>query len=301
LIARSTRPGRVREYATPSAFRAAVEATLRERARRLGVAAFVLRRQAALERLLVRLSKTAPEQWVIKGGLALAARLGERARVSVDLDADHLLGAEAARADLLRAALAEVDDHFAFAVVGSDDLHEGSVKLAVRYKLESALAGSPFEPLQVDVTLEPADPADAERVRPGTLLESLGLSSGEVILTSLERQVAEKLHAYSRTYGSGGTTRAKDLVDLLLIRQYGELGDARLGDTIGRVFSQRGTHPVPVQVPLPPRDLAVAYHREAGRLGLPPTLGDAHRLLSTWLDPVLSEIQRRLSNDTSGG
>jgi len=46
----------VREYATPAAFRAAVEATLRERARRLKVPAYIVRRQAALERLMVRLT-----------------------------------------------------------------------------------------------------------------------------------------------------------------------------------------------------------------------------------------------------
>lgn len=47
----------VREYATSAAFRAAVEVKLRERARRLGVAAYIVRRQAALERLMVRLAK----------------------------------------------------------------------------------------------------------------------------------------------------------------------------------------------------------------------------------------------------
>jgi len=48
------------EYATPHAFRAAVEAKLRDRVRSLVVAAYVLRRQAALERLVARLSRIAP-------------------------------------------------------------------------------------------------------------------------------------------------------------------------------------------------------------------------------------------------
>jgi len=47
----------VRDYATPAAFRAAVEARLRERARRVDVPTYVVRRQAALERLAARLSK----------------------------------------------------------------------------------------------------------------------------------------------------------------------------------------------------------------------------------------------------
>jgi hypothetical protein len=134
----------VREYATSAAFRAAVEVRLRERARRLSAPAFVVRRQAALERLLVRLTKVAPDRWALKGGLALETRLGEFARVSIDLDADHLYGAEAARADLQRAAIENVGDHFGFTVVGSEELREAGVGLAVRYRLESSLAGRPF-------------------------------------------------------------------------------------------------------------------------------------------------------------
>jgi hypothetical protein len=127
----------VREYATPVAFRAAVEARLRDRARRLRVPAYLLRRQAALERLIVRLTRVAPGRWALKGGLGLETRLGERPRVSVDLDADHVQGAVAARTDLQRAAIEDVGDQFVFAIVGSKVLREAGVGLAVRYKIES--------------------------------------------------------------------------------------------------------------------------------------------------------------------
>jgi len=80
----------VHEYGSAAAFRAAVEAKLRERARQLGVPAYVLRRQAGLERLMARLTALAPGRWALKGGFALETRLGRRARVSLDLDADHL-------------------------------------------------------------------------------------------------------------------------------------------------------------------------------------------------------------------
>ena len=118
----------MREYATPAAFRSAVEAKLRQRARHLGVPAYILRRQAGLERLTVRLMAVAPGRWALKGGFALETRLGGRARVSVDLDADHLNGAEAARADLQRAAAAEVGDHFGFVVIGTEELRSAGVE-----------------------------------------------------------------------------------------------------------------------------------------------------------------------------
>lgn len=254
---------------------------------------FIVRRQAALERLIVRLTRVAPDRWALKGGLGLETRLGERARASLDLDADHLYGAEAARGDLQRAATENVGDHFGFAITGSEELHERGLALAVRYRLESSLARRPFEPLQVDVTLAAPDPWDAEPAsRPGLLTE-LGFDSIDVLLVPLERQVAEKLHAYTRTYKGGGTTRARDLVDLLLIRQHERVDAAVLRDAIQRVFHGRATHAVPERLPAPQGELAVGYRREAEHVGIASELDVAHRLLADWLDPVLAEAGQK--------
>jgi hypothetical protein len=287
---RSRRRAGVSDYATPAAFRAAVEARLRERARQMSAPAYMLRRRAALERLLVRLWAVAPDRWAVKGGMGLEARLGDRARVSIDLDADHVHGAEAARADLQRAALEDAGDHFDFALVGSEELRDEGVRLAVRYRMESQLAGRPFEPLQIDVTFAPPDPWDAElQWRPG-LLAGLGLDPLRLLLVPLERQVAEKLHAYTRTYRGGGTTRAKDLVDLLLIRDYTQLDTELLRAAIQRVFLRRATHPVPKRLDAPPTALAVAYRREARGVSGVAELEEAHQLLAEWLNPVLAKI-----------
>jgi hypothetical protein len=282
----------VREHATPAAFRAAIEAQLRDRAHRLGIPAYIVRRQAALERLMVRLARVASGRWAVKGGMALETRLGARARVSVDLDADHILGGDAARADLQRATVDDVDDHFAFALVSSDALREAGVGLAVRYGLESSLAGRPFEPVQVDVTTAPPDVWDAQAAQRPGLLTDLGLDPIDLLLVPLERQVGEKLHACTRTYNGGGTTRVRDLIDLLLIREYAESEPAALCDAILRVFDRRATHLVPERLPPPPRALGVAYRREAARVGLVTSLDEAHRVLADWLDPVLAEIHR---------
>jgi predicted nucleotidyltransferase component of viral defense system len=281
----------VREYATPAGFRAAVEATLRDRARHFGIPAYIIRRQAALERLIVRLTRVAPDRWAVKGGMALETRLGEHARVSVDLDADHAYGVEAARVDLQRAAIEDPGDHFGFAIAGSEELREAGVGLAVRYKLESSLAGRPFEPLQVDVSISVPDPWDAQHARRPGLLTAVGLDPIDVLLVPLERQVAEKLHAFTRTYKGGGTTRSRDLVDLMLVLENERLDAVLLKDVIRRVFDRRATHPVPNRLPPPPRELAVSYRREAGRVGVPTSLDDVHRLLGAWLDPVLAEIR----------
>ncbi|HKV44160.1 MAG TPA: nucleotidyl transferase AbiEii/AbiGii toxin family protein [bacterium] len=278
----------MRQYANPAAFRAAVDARLRRLARQQGVEAFVFRRRAALERLMVRLTKVAPGCWAFKGGLALETRLGEHARPSADLDADHAHGTAAARADIQRAVTEDLGDYFTFVITGAEELGEGGTSLAVRYELECSVGGVRFEPLQVDVSNAPPDPWDAEPVRRPGLLADVGLGPVDVLVVPLERQIAEKIHAYTRQY-NGRTTRAKDLVDFVLIRNFEPVRAGPLQEAIERTFAHRRTHPVPDRLPAPPAELAVAYRREAQVVGITTSLEEAHRLAAQWLDPVLAD------------
>lgn len=285
------------EYASAAGFRAAVEAKLRQTAHKLGVPSYIVRRQAALERLLVRLGRAAPGRWAVKGGFALETRLGDRARASLDLDADHAVGGDAAREDLQRAAIVDLGDHFAFAVTETETFRESTDSLAIRYHLESSLAGRPFEPIQVDVTDAPQVPWDAQPARRLGLLAEFGFEPIDFLLVPLERQAAEKLHAYTRTYRGGPTTRVRDLVDLLLVRQHENLNTTALVASIVEVFARRATHAVPASLPPPPGALAVAYRKQAERVGLSNSMAEAHGLLSEWLNPVLAEIQSGRSEE----
>jgi hypothetical protein len=249
----------------------------------------------------VRLARVAHDRWAVKGGMALETRLGEHARVTVDLDADHIQGGEAARADLQRAAVDDVDDHFAFALVSSEALQEVGVRLAIRYGLASSLAGRPFEPVQVDVTIAPPEFWDAQPAQRTGLLAGLGLDPINLMLVPLERQVAEKLHACTRTCKGGGTTRVRDLVDLQLIRKHEHVDPAALRDAILHLFERRATHIVPERLPPPPRALGVAYRREAERIGLVASLDEAYLVLADWLDPVLAEIHQPDTEDKRPG
>ena len=94
----------MREYASPAAFRAAVDTRLRNYACEAGTPVQVVRRQAALESLMARLAHDTPRRWALKGGLALDTRLGQHARPSMGMDIDHVEGAAAARDDLQRAS-----------------------------------------------------------------------------------------------------------------------------------------------------------------------------------------------------
>jgi len=77
-----------RGFADGSAFRVSLEARLRQTARATGIPLDRLRKEVAHQRLLARLESSAPRgSWALKGGQALLARLGNRARATKDTDA----------------------------------------------------------------------------------------------------------------------------------------------------------------------------------------------------------------------
>src|SRR5438309_4902049 len=132
----------MRQSPSPAAFRAAIDTRLRVHAHAVSAPVMVVRRQAALERLIARLTAVAPGRWALKGGLALDTRLGSRARSSMDTDIDHRDGAEAAREDLARAAAEDLGDHFAFVISCRRDLREAGISLAERYRLDCTARGT---------------------------------------------------------------------------------------------------------------------------------------------------------------
>ena len=74
------------KYATGADFRRALETRLRTLSQRDGAPLARLRKFVAFDRLLARLLQVDPEAWVLKGGLALQLRLGQRARTTKDMD-----------------------------------------------------------------------------------------------------------------------------------------------------------------------------------------------------------------------
>jgi hypothetical protein len=106
----------------------------------------------------------------------------------------------------------------------------------------------------------------------------------------LELQVAEKLHAYTRTYeGRRTTTRTKDLVDLALIAELSTLDAAALHSEIETIFNLRGTHTAPSALPLPPTDWQAPFRRLAEEVGVPADLRTGHRDAAALLDPILGD------------
>ena len=91
----------------------------------------------------------------------------------------------------------------------------------MRYRVRAELAGRRFEEVMVDMGFSDPLKWKPEPIRGQDLLAFADIEPIEVPVLPLEQHVAEKVHAYTRTYSQGRrSSRAKDLVDLVLVKQF---------------------------------------------------------------------------------
>jgi hypothetical protein len=233
-----------------------------------------------------------PDQWLLKGGFALDLRLAERARATKDIDLNWHAAEEELLDTLLEATTHEADDFFEFALQRSGT-PEDRLGGSHRFRVAASLAGRPFETFALDVGVREGEAIQAEQLTTPDILAFAGIEPVTVAAIPLELHVAEKLHAYTRTYeGTRLSTRAKDLVDLALIAELSPLDATPLRDAIEDTFARRETHAVPGELPPPPADWRAPFRQLAQTVGVPTELADAHADAAALLDPILaSEIR----------
>ena len=242
-------------YATAGAFRAALEARLKDE-QSDGVGLSRLRKRIVFERLLARLQVVAPDGWLLKGGFALELRLGGRARTTKDVDIDWIVGEGEATDFSLDAAALEMDDMFSFDVQRAamdDDLAGGGQRWTVR----AELAGRNFERVAIDVGFGKPPVVEPVTLAASRLLEFAEIPTIAVPALAVEQHLAEKLHAYSRTYAGGQpSSRVKDLVDIVVIAHTTTVDGDRLRQAVAAIFQRRDTHEPACVLASPPRDWA---------------------------------------------
>ena len=277
-------------YASAGAFRRALETRLATHAREAGSSVVRLRKEVAFDRLLARLVAVAPERWVLKGALALDYRFGDRARTTKDIDLATAGDEASATADVLAAQAVQLGDFFGFAIERTSALDRLVEGVAVRYHVRAELAGRVFDEFLLDVGFDPPTGIELDRLRGPDLLTFAEIAPVEIPAIAIEVHVAEKLHAYSRVYGVGsiGSTRVKDLVDVVLIATEAAMDAGRLRTALETTFGRRASHDVPARLPRPPADWRVPYGRMARAVGLDADLDAGFDLAKQLLDPILA-------------
>lgn len=276
-------------YETAEAFRTALEQRLKNEVEVSGIALMRLRKRVAFERFLARLTASEPSGWVLKGAFALELRLGLRTRTTKDIDLGRADDEEAATEHMNAAAGADLGDHFDFEVRRTPALDAAAGFNAVRYTVRADLAGRRFEQFPVDIALSESAPIQAEPLFGANSLEFADVAAPQVPVVSLEQHVAEKLHAYTGSFGHDEreSTRVKDLVDLVLIGELAELDATRLRQAFAITFEQRVRQPLPGAVPPPRSSWARPYAALAREVGVAGELEAGYAAAARLLDPVL--------------
>ncbi len=187
---------------------------------------------------------------MLKGGLGLLARLDASARATADADANWRRPAEELDDALAAAASHGLGDGFAFQVSRPRPLQGETDDGAVRYPVLALLAGREFERISVDINILPTDQRPTEMIQLRNVLDFADIDPPQVPVIPIGQQLAEKLHAYTRTYGNG-SSRPRDLYDMLVIAE---------------------------QLPIPPSEQLLTACRDTFKLRdtpWPPTVTDA--------------------------
>lgn len=260
-------------YATPAALRAALEARLASGDEVTLPGLERLRRRAVFERLLVRLEHAMPGRWVLKGGMALEVRLGDRARTTRDLDlAVRQAGEDAGTVrDQLIEALAEdpEGDGFEFRVGQARALDPDEAgRAGWRFAVDARLDGRTFANVRLDVVARTEEISTTDRITLHSMLAFAGFPDHQIEAVDPAQHFAEKLHALTRPHGDRANSRVKDLPDLLLLVDQGLEPTAALLATVHHVFAVRSTHGLPVELPDPPPDWTARYATLAAELDL---------------------------------
>jgi hypothetical protein len=215
----------------------------------------------------------------------------------MDLDLARLDSREAALDDLRAAMARDIGDFFTFEFQRDDqDEHDDHDQAhlqvqdrAERYLVLAFLGGRRFEELRVDIGFGDPLPAVPEMVHGVDLLAFAGLPPIVVPALPLDEQVAQKVHAYTLVYGSGHrSSREKDLIDILLICSERQFEANQLRAALELVFTARGTHALPNQLPNPPAEWGRGYRRLAGEVGINPDIVEGYARAAAFLNPILS-------------
>lgn len=278
-------------YITGSDFRRALETRLRTQSQRDGVPLVRLRKLVAFDRLLARLLLAEPDAWILKGGLALQLRLGQRARTTKDIGFLLRQPVDDLHQLLVHGLSLDAGDWFRFEVDRPRSQERELPGGGKRFFAQSLLDGRDFETFHLDVGMGDPMIGNAQYLAMPALLEFADIAPTIVPCYPITQQLAEKTHAYCSTHGTGANSRVKDLIDILLLASLQPLSGLILSQALRVTFAARGIDALPLTLPDAPGNWAQPFRRLADETGLTwRELDNAVEAARRFVDPVLQGI-----------
>jgi hypothetical protein len=269
-----------KSYPNAEAFRQALDARVRNVARDRGVQIQGLQLKLAIERLLARLFAEADPPWLLKGGYAMELRFRPKARTTRDIDLTIGEGDDPAALrrrlldthDALRAAAGrDLGDFFEFIIQPARSELQGAPGGGGLYPVVARMAGREFARFHVDVGFGDAVVGETETLVGDDLLGFAGIGPALAKAIPKAQQFAEKVHAYTFPWTDRENTRSRDLVDLILLIERGDLDPAVVRRAVLETFRRRAKHGIPDRLPSPPKAWQNEYEAMAMETGVSTT------------------------------
>jgi hypothetical protein len=189
--------------------------------------------------------------------MALEIRLGDRARSTRDLDLAlrDAQGDGSSVRELLIDCLtvAREEDGFEFLVGEPTTITlDEAGRPGWRFPVESRMAGRKFANVRLDVVARDDEISKTQRVELPGVLDFAGLARHDVEAVDSAQHFAEKVHAFTRSYGERPNTRVRDLPDMVLLIDDGLEPTPELFSIVSRLFDARANAAMPVELPDPP-------------------------------------------------
>jgi len=148
-----------------------------------------------------------------------------------------------------------------------------------------------FARFHLDVGIGDAVMKPLETVEGRGWLQFAGITTRPFRTIPQEQQVAEKLHAYTLPR-STPSSRAKDLIDLLLLTQSGKLEQNRIGEAVRVTFERRRTHALPSVIPAPPAGWRKQFRELATECRIAEDMQEAFAKVEAFFRPIASDWQK---------
>ncbi|MDX2086367.1 MAG: nucleotidyl transferase AbiEii/AbiGii toxin family protein [Kofleriaceae bacterium] len=284
-----------RTYASPEAFKSALEQRLRVLTK--AGTPFTRKRQLLVfDRFLARVVAVLGDAATLKGGLVLELRLAH-ARTTKDVDLRMMGSPDGLLTRLQEAGRLDLSDFMTFEVIPNADhpdiQNDGVQYDGLRFHAKCKLAGKPYgDPFGVDVAFGDPIFGEADIVLADDVLAFAGVMPPTLRLYPIETHIAEKLHAYTMPRRRPNT-RVKDLPDIALLATAQSIEATRLRSALEQTFDFRRTHELPATLPTPLPTWETPYAAMAAENQLPwPDLDHVTAAARAFLNPVLASNLR---------
>lgn len=278
-------------YKVPGDFRRALEDRLKILSEREKTPLDRLRRRVAFDRILARFFSDGNSRWLLKGGYALEFRLHNTARTTKDIDfsipkmqdpnAEKIL-------DMLREEVKrDIGDWFEF-LIGVPMMELEQAKYGGwRYPVECRLDNRTFSKFHLDIGIGDAVVSAPEWRKGQDFFNFAGIPPPNVALLPLAQHFAEKIHAYSIPRLERPNSRTRDLVDIVLLMDYGLPDKKLVQKALQATFKTRNTHALPTKLAPPPEMWKTSYRKLAEECGVSiKTVDEAFELLKNYWEEI---------------